>query len=110
MMAKIQLSGGPDKSVTWIRLDPSGGQLKVEYYDFSEPAQKSFGNGIAWTITVNNMDRLYETVNQTETSLIQWMEQYFKSYFGLKQWLEEHEIDFSIERESWAQWISRLHM
>lgn len=32
---KIQLSGGPDKTVTWIWLDPVGGQLKVEYYDFS---------------------------------------------------------------------------
>jgi hypothetical protein len=30
------------------------------------------------------------------------MEQYFKSYFGIKKWLEENGIDFSIERESWA--------
>ena len=30
------------------------------------------------------------------------MEQYFKSYFGVKQWLEENKIEFSIERESWA--------
>jgi hypothetical protein len=103
MTEKVQLTGGPDKSVTWISLDPeTGGQLKVEYYDFSEPAQKFFGNDIAWTITVNDMDKLYSTVNQNETSLIPWMEGYFKSYFGIKQWLEEHEIDFSIKRESWA--------
>ena len=102
MTEKVKLAGGPDKSVTWIWLDPAGGQLKVEYYDFSEPANKFFGNDIAWTITINDMDKLYSTVNQDETSLIPWMEQYFKSYFGIKQWLEEHEIDFSIERESWA--------
>ena len=102
MTEKVQLNGGPDKSVTWIWLDPAGGRLKVEYYDFSEPAQKFFGNDIAWTITVNDMDSLYSSLGQNETTLIKWMEHYFKSYFGIKQWLEEHEIDFSIERESWA--------
>jgi hypothetical protein len=100
---KVKLSGGPDKTVTWIWLDPeTGGQLKVEYYDFSETAQKLFGNDIAYTITVNRMDKLFSTVNQNETSIIPWMEQYFKSYFGIKQWLEENGIEFSVEIESWA--------
>jgi hypothetical protein len=100
---KVKLSGGPDKTVTWIWLDPeTGGQLKVEYYDFSETAQKLFGNDIAYTITVNEMDKLFSTVNLNETSIIPWMEQYFKSYFGIKQWLEENGIEFSVERESWA--------
>jgi hypothetical protein len=100
MTEKVKLAGGPDKTVTWIWLED--GQLKVEYYDFSEPAHKFFGNDIAWTITVNEMEKLYSTVNQSETTLIPWMEQYFKSYFGIKQWLEENGIDFRIERESWA--------
>ena len=100
MAEKVQLNGGPDKSVTWIWLE--NGHLKVEYYDFSEPAQKFFGNDIAWTITVTDMDSLYSSLNQNEATLISWMEQYFKSYFGIKQWLEEHEIGFRIERESWA--------
>jgi hypothetical protein len=100
---RVKLTGGPEKTVTWIWLDPeTGGQLKVEYYDFSEPAQKFFGNDIAWTITVHEMDKLFSTVNQNEASLIPWMEQYFKSYFGIKQWLEENGIGFSIERESRA--------
>jgi hypothetical protein len=100
---KVKLSGGPDKTVTWIWLDPeTGGQLKVEYYDFSENAQKLFGNDIAYTITINEMKKLFSTVNQNEASIIQWIEQYFKSYFGIKQWLEENGIDFSVERESWA--------
>jgi hypothetical protein len=100
---KVKLSGGPDKTVTWIWLDPeTGGQLKVEYYDFSESAQKLFGNDIAYTITINEMKKLFSTVNQNEASIIQWIEQYFKSYFGIKQWLEENGIDFSVERESWA--------
>jgi len=100
---KVKLSGGPDKTVTWIWLNPEkGGQLKVEYYDFSEAAQRLFGNDIAYTITVNDMDKLFSTVNQNEISVIPWMEQYFKSYFGIKKWLEENRIDFSVEIEGWA--------
>jgi len=102
MVEKVKLSGGPDKSVTWIWLDPASEQLKVEYCDFSEPAQQIFGNDTAWTITVNDIDSLYSSLGQNETKLIDWMEHYFKSYFGIKQWLEEYEIDFSIERESWT--------
>jgi hypothetical protein len=102
MAEKTKLTGGPDKTVTSIWLDPAGGQLKVEYYDFSESAQRLFGNDIAYTITVNEMDKLLSIINQTETSVIAWMEQYFKSYFGVKKWLEENKIDFRIEVESWA--------
>lgn len=99
---KVKLSGGPDKTVTWIWLDPSDSQLKVEYYDFSEAAQKLFGNDIAYTMTIHEMDKLFSVVNQNETTIISWMEQYFKSYFGIKKWLEENGIDFSVEIEGWA--------
>jgi hypothetical protein len=97
---KVQLSDGRDKTVTWIWLED--GRLKVEYYDFSEAARRLFGNDIAYMITVNEMDKLLSTVNQNETSLIQWMAQYFKSYFGIKQWLEESGIAFRVKIESWA--------
>ena len=100
MPEKVKLSGGPEKTVTWIWLENR--QLKVEYYDFSEPAQRFFGNDIAWTITVHEMDKLLSIVNHDEASLISWMEEYFKSYFAIKQWLEENKIEFSIARESWA--------
>ena len=100
MMEKIKLTGGPDKTVTWIWLED--GQLKIEYYDFSESAHRLFGNDIAYTITVHEMNKLFSTVNQDEATLIPWMEQYFKSYFGIKQWLQENGIDFSVETEGWA--------
>jgi hypothetical protein len=34
---RVKLSGGPEKTVTWIWLD-NNAQLKVEFYDFSETA------------------------------------------------------------------------
>jgi hypothetical protein len=100
MSEKIKLSGGLEKTVTWIWLD--GGQLKVELYNFSETAQKLFGNDISHTITVEGMNRLFSTVNQSEETILAWMQQYFKSYFGIKQWLEENGVEFRIEKESWA--------
>ena len=100
MTEKTKLTGGPEKTVTWIWLEDD--RLKVEYYDFSEDAQRIFGNDIAYTLTVNEMTKLFSLSKQNETSLIQWTTESFQSYFGIKQWLEEKRIGFSIERESWA--------
>jgi hypothetical protein len=61
-----------------------------------------FGNDIAYTITVDDMNKLFSAINQSETSLIPWMLQYFKSYFGIKQWLEENRIGFRVDVEGWA--------
>lgn len=100
MSEKIRLAGRLDKTATWIWLED--GQFKVEYYDFSEQTHTFFGNDIAWTITVNDMEKLFSIVNKDEATLIPWMARYFKSYFGIKQWLEENEIECSVERETWA--------
>ena len=103
MTEKVKLTGGLDKTVTWIWLGPeTGGQLKVEFYDFSETAQKMFGNDIAYTLTVNEMKKLFSLSKQSESSLIPWMTEKFQSYFVIKHWLEENEIGFSVEIESWA--------
>jgi hypothetical protein len=100
MTEKIKLAGGLDKTVTWIWLENR--QLKVEFYDFSELAQQMFGNDIAYTLTVNEMFKLFLLTQQDETSLIKWITKNFQSYFGIKRWLEENEVEFSVERESWA--------
>ena len=80
----------------------TGGQLKVEFYDFSETAQRMFGNDIAYTITVDEMDKLFSAAKQDESSILAWMAEKFQSYLAIKRWLEENEIGYSVERESWA--------
>ena len=97
---KIKLTGGLEKTVTWIWLENS--YLFVEYYDFSDSAQRMFGNDIAYTLTVTEMSKLYFLSKQEETSLISWLVESFKDYFGIERWLKENGIDFSVERESWA--------
>ena len=101
MPQKIKLSGGPEKTVTWIWLDMNG-QIKVEFYDFSETAHRMFGNDIAYTITVGEMDKLFSAANKDDTSVIAWMAENFQNYFGIRHWLEENEIGFLVERENWA--------
>jgi hypothetical protein len=97
---KVKLNGGPEKTVTWIWLEDD--QLKVEFYDFSETAQKMFGNDIAYLLTIYEMTYLYSLSKRDETSLVQWMAQNFKSYFGIKLWLEENGIGFNREVDPWA--------
>ena len=101
MSQKIKLSAGPGKTAIWIWL-ATNGQIKVEFYDFSQTAQRMFGNDIACTITVGEIDKLFSAARKDGTSVIRWMAENFQSYFGVRRWLEENEIGFSVERESWA--------
>lgn len=100
MTERVKLTGGPEKTVTWIWLE--SGELNLEFYDFSETTQKMFGNDIAYILTVNDMTKLYSPAKQDETSLIPWMAENFKSYFGIKQWLEENGIGYGKEVHPWA--------
>ena len=97
---KVKLSGGPEKTATWIWLEK--GQLKVEYYDYSELVNRMFGNDIAYTLTVTEMEKLFAITEQDEASLIPWLHENYMSYFDIKKLLEEHGIAFHKEIESWA--------
>jgi hypothetical protein len=37
-----------------------------------------------------------------EISVLGWIQENFQGYFGIKRWLEENKVDFSVEIESWA--------
>ena len=100
MVEKIKLTGGLEKTVTWVWLENA--QLMVEYYDFSEDAQRMFGNDIAYTLTVTEMDKLYSVAKMDEAIIIQWVVKNFKTYFAIKKWLEDNKIGFIVEIESHA--------
>ena len=100
MTARVKLQGGPEKTATWIWLE--AGKLKIEFYDFSETAQRMFGNDIAYILTIYEMSELYSRASQDEDSLVHWMTENFKSYFDVKKWLEENGIGFHKEVDPWA--------
>lgn len=97
---RVKLTGGPEKTVTWIWL--KDGQLKIEVYDYSELVQKMFGNDIAHIVTVNEMLKLYSLTKQDEMSILAWIAGNFHSYFDIKKWLEENGIGFTREIDPWA--------
>lgn len=102
MEEKLKLSGGPQKTVTWIWLE--SGQLKVELYDFSELAQSMFGNDIAYTLSVPEIEvkKMYSLTEQNEGSLLDWISRTFTGYFEIKSWLDENGIEYTKETESWT--------
>ncbi len=100
MNSKTKLTSRLNKTVTWIWLEDN--QLKVEYYDFSEDAQSTFGNDIAYILTVNEMEKLFSVSNQNAETLIAWLAENFQSYFDIKKWLEENKIGFEKEIDNWA--------
>jgi hypothetical protein len=100
MTEKIKLSGGLDKTVTWVWIDNC--HLKVEFYDFSETAQEMSGNDIAYVLTVEEMDKLFALVKRDENSLAPWVAENFMDYFGIERWLKDNGISFRVDRESWA--------
>jgi hypothetical protein len=97
---KVKLSGGPEQTHTCIWL--AKGQLKVEFYDFGELAQRVFGNDIACTLTVIEMEKVFSITGQDEASLIPWLQVNYKSDFYTKKLLEERGIAFHKEIESWT--------
>jgi hypothetical protein len=100
MAEKTRLAGGPEKTVTWIWFED--GQFKVEFYDFSDLAQQVFGNDIAYTLTVQDISKLFSVTAQNEGWLMSWIAERFTSYFDIKRWLEEKEVEFSVEIDSRA--------
>lgn len=102
MTEKVKLAGGLEKTVTWIWLEDE--QLKVELYDFSETAQRMFGNDIAHTLSVaeQGMKKLYFSADKDKDTLLDWVSKTFRSYFGIKHWLDENGIEYVVDIESWA--------
>jgi hypothetical protein len=69
-ISKVKLSGGPEKTATWTWLQD--GQLKVEFMISAKP-RRMFGNDIAYTITVREMEKLLSLIRQAESSVLQWL-------------------------------------
>ena len=62
------------------------------------------GNDIAYTLSVeqNDMKKLYSLTRQNENSVLDWASKTLRSYFEIKQWLDENKIEYARDIESWA--------
>lgn len=99
-MDKIKITSDPDKTITWIWLEDE--QLKIEYYDFSGLAYYLFGNNIVYTLTVSETERLFLLTQRDKDSLLRWLVDNFMNFFGIKRWLEDNKVAFSLQTEKLA--------
>lgn len=58
MIEKTKLTGGSEKTITWIWLEPQVVTSKWSI-TISAKAQRMFGNDIAYTIKVDEMNELF---------------------------------------------------
>lgn len=100
-------------TATWVKLSPDG-TLLVEFYDYSQQAQSSFGNDVAYVLTVQPPETLklwslfIDVEERPATTLpdailfLQRLQERFESYFEIKRWFDENNIAYQRTFDTWA--------
>jgi hypothetical protein len=52
----VKLAGGLEHTTTWIKITGDG-DIIVDYYDFSDESQNSFGKDIAYLLTIKGLEK-----------------------------------------------------
>jgi len=87
------------------------GRIQLDLYDFSEEAQSSMGNDVAWiwTIETDHIPRLIEllekrtgTAIQDDQTLLEAFARNFSDVHAIRAWLKENWIPYKEQFDSWA--------
>lgn len=87
------------------------GRIQLDLYDFSDEAQSSMGNDVAWfwTVEAAHKLRLIELLEKGTGALIRDDEQllaalasHFAHVHAIRDWLRENNIPFEEKFDSWA--------
>ena len=109
----MKLKGVLERTASSVEIKGDG-SLVVELYDFSDAAEQRFGNDLAFLLKVSSADKsrmlscLMSGHDEMEGSLdrdellLQLLKEQFADYYAVKQWLEENNIPFQKEFDSWA--------
>lgn len=103
---RVKLRGGPAGTVSSVELLENGDAV-VELFDFGEPAQATFGNDVAFLVTVRAADRsrlagALGLDGPTAADLLAALRDRFASYYEVKAFLEAHAVPFTPASDSWA--------
>ena len=105
---RVRLTGGLEHTSSSVEVRPDG-SLVVEFYDFSDEAERTFGNDVAYVLLVEPEQKtrilsglLTESQDEEaqmnpDAQLLHLMQQKFRSYFEVKEWLEGQGITFRSE-------------
>jgi len=109
----VKLRGGPRHTTTWVKILENGDVL-VDYFDFSDEAESSFGNDVAYVVTIKAADKAKllqlltaeKPIESTQVGLddtvLRIMDERFESYFPLMAWLKESGVEYEKKFDSWA--------
>ena len=101
---RIRLSGGPDHTSSSASIGGKG-ELIVEFYDFSEQAERAFGNDVAFLLTVSpeSKGELAKHLGAAgDEPLLAAIRDRFESYFEVRDWLLARSIPFTKSFDPWA--------
>jgi hypothetical protein len=109
---RVKLKGGFEHTASSVEIKDDG-SLVVEFYDFSDQAERSFGNDVAYILTVNASDKekvlalmnkqaiATDSQNKDEL-LLQLLEENFNSYFDIQEWFQVNGITYRKDFDPWA--------
>ncbi len=110
---RVNLIGVLDHTASSAQIK-SDGSLVIELYDFSSGAESWFGNDVAFLLKVSPwykgimLSRLLEdeicflVQSREDELLLGLIEERFKDYYDVKQWMDEKKILYETEFDSWA--------
>jgi hypothetical protein len=108
---KRKLKGGLKGAASWVSIKEDG-SLEVETFDYSDGANSSFGNDVAFMVTVDpeHFPALLERLEWKGeypgevglAGLLEAVQQRFSNYFDFKDWLGKQGIPFSTQFDSRA--------
>lgn len=110
VLLSIRLNSGRSQSAAWARL-MANGCLELELYDFSDQAQSSLGNDVAWIWTVagrhrSKVARLLEEKTGTtmvdDGAMLDTLAKSFPHVHAVRDWLVEKRIPVEENFVPWA--------
>ncbi len=110
----IRLQGPWEKTAGWARVLEDG-RIELELYDFSDKAQATFGNDVAWmySIEASEKPRIIEALSRlagaasldpeaTDDALLHALAENFSDVLAIREWLKKESIPFQVVFDSWA--------
>jgi len=109
LMESMRMPGGLPSTAGFLRFK-SGGDLEIEFYDFGENAQSSFGNDVATTYTVRRADLPTlqaalsndQGVHAEGADVRHVLVAKFSGVLGLVAWIKGEGIPVTTSFDSWA--------
>ena len=107
---KLKSPFAGNQSTAWARIRPDGG-IELELYDFSDEAQSSMGNDVAWIWTVDlaAKPRFVELLAAragaeipNDETLLDALARNFEHVHAIRAWMRENQIPFEEKFDSWA--------